>query len=146
MWFLEIQIQGERTAAFVYTGASRSFMAPSLVEKLKLPTKKWSGGVAFGGELVVRTGVRKAKFRSSDLETWEDRLGAQSPSKILLGTDWLCRESVVRDLGERALIVQGDRRDLELPLVESPAASDQTKAHCHKVKIFEDDSQQADEA
>ena len=83
--------------------ASRSFVAPSVVAKLRLSTEEMNARVRFhvaiGSELVVRTVVRKAKFRSGDLETWADLLVAQIPDQRILGRDRLCRESVVWDFG-----------------------------------------------
>lgn len=93
-WLLEVLIQGEQTEALVDTGTSGSFVAPNTVAKLKVAVDDRDVGlqcrVASGSELVVRTDVRKAKFRSGDLETWDDLLAAQSPYNIILGTDWLC--------------------------------------------------------
>lgn len=135
-WLLEIQIQGKQTEALVDRGASSSFVAPSMLAMLKLPTEDVDVGVrrrvASGSELVVRTIVRKAKFRSGDLETCADLLMAQIPYKSILGTDGLCRESLVWDSGQRRLIAQGDRGDLDLPVVEGPAAVEQTKAKSEK--------------
>lgn len=109
LWLLKIQTQGEQTKALVDTGASRSFVVPSMVANLKLPTDEMDVGVRFpvasGSELVVRTAVRNAKFRSGDLQNWADVLAAQLPYAIILGTDWLCRELVVCDFGHRRLMV-----------------------------------------
>lgn len=76
------------------TGASRSFAAPSLVAKLKIPTDemdiKVRLRVASGGKLVARAVVRKAKVRSGGLKTWADFLVAQIPYNMMLGKEWLC--------------------------------------------------------
>ena len=53
--------------------------------------------VASGSELVGRTVVKQAKFRSGDLETWADLLVAQIPYNMLFETEWLCRELVLWD-------------------------------------------------
>ena len=47
VWLLEIQIQGEQTEAMVDTGASRSFVAPSKVAKVKRPTDERMWGLDF---------------------------------------------------------------------------------------------------
>ena len=54
--------------------------------------------------------------------------------------------SVFWDFRHCGLIVQGDRGDREWSVVESPAASGQTKAQSRKGETFEDDKQPAEEA
>ena len=144
----EVLVQGEPTEALVIAGASRSFVAPSLVAKLKLPTEEVHVGVRFrvasGSDLVARTVAKQAKFRSGDLETWAD-LVAQVPYNMILGTDWFGREFVVWDVGHRRLLVQGDKGDLELPVVENPMTTDLGKAPACKDDPFEVAKQQTDE-
>lgn len=88
---LEVLSHDEQTEAFVDTGGSRSFVAPSTVAKLKLPTDELDIGVRFrvapGSELVVRTVAWKAHFRSGDLKTWADPLVAQIPYNMILGAN-----------------------------------------------------------
>ena len=149
VWLLKIQIQDEQTEALVDTGASRSFVVPSMVAELKLPTEEMDVGarlrVASGSKLVVRSVGRKAKFRSGDLETWADLLVVPLPCQIFLGTNWLCRKLVVWDFGHCRLKVQGDNVEMELPVVESLTATDPEKALPHKDDSFNVNRQQADE-
>lgn len=139
---------GEQTEALVDTGASSSFVTPSMVANLKLPTEEMCVGVRFqvasGSELVVRTVVKQARFRY--LETWADLLVALLPYNMILGTDWLCRELVVWDFGRHRLIAQGDKGGLELPVVENVTVTDLRKTPACKNDFVEVVKQLADDA
>ena len=102
--------------------------------------------VASGSELVVRTVVKQAKFRSGDLQTWADLLAPQVPYNMILGIDWSCRELVFWDFGRRPLKVQRDKGELELPVVANLTTTGLGKTPACKQDTFEVDKQQINEA
>ena len=149
VWLLEVLIRGEQTEALVDTGASSSLVAPSMVAKLKIFIEEMDSRlrvrVASASELVVRTVVRQANFRSGDLETSADFPLARIPYNMVLRTDSLCPELVGWDFGDRRLMVHGDKRGLELPVVENVTTTDLGKPPAYRDESFEVHRHQADE-
>ncbi|CDJ53252.1 hypothetical protein EBH_0055630 [Eimeria brunetti] len=104
------QIQGRTVEALVDTGASRSFIVPSLVTELAMGTSALYPHVRFkvasGEDFVVRLAVEGVAFVVGSLQNHHDFLVAQVPHKMILGADWLWKENVIWDFKERTLCIK----------------------------------------
>ncbi|CDJ53309.1 hypothetical protein EBH_0056050 [Eimeria brunetti] len=110
VWVLRVQIQGKTVEALVDTGASRSFIVPSLVTELAMGTSALYPHVRFkvasGEDFVVRLAVEGVAFVVGSLQSHHDFLVAQVPHKMILGADWLWKENVIWDFKEHTLCIK----------------------------------------
>lgn len=149
VWFLEVQLGEERVEALVDTGASRSFISPSLVVKTKVEVEDLDVGVKFqvasGEDLFVYKVAKAVELLTGGLRTWVDLLVTGIPYEIILGMDWLVKESIVCDFGSQRISakVRGQSRSLPVKCQRSLTEDER----CEESKdILKQDRNEAAEA
>lgn len=119
VWILNVKVGGELLEALVDTGASRSFVHPSVATAVQWRTEDLERAATFqvasGHEIVVRSVVKQAAFSVGSLSTLADLLVAHTPYEMVLGTDWLRREAIVWDFGQCRILRAHGGRMVELP-------------------------------
>ena len=150
LWLLNVEVGEGRVHALVDSGAARSFVAPSLVAELALDVEDLDEEVRFrvasGEEMVVTKVVKHLAFRVSGVESWADFLLATIPYKLILGSDWLDRESVVWDFGKQHLLVHRKKGKHVLPVVASSTTTTNGSAEIEKEDKDAKEKRLADEA
>ena len=150
VWLLEIMVDEERFEALVDTGASRSFVAPSIVIQTKWSAEELDNVIKFkvasGDELLVEKVVKAAKFVAGPLHTSVDLLVAKIPYSIILGTDWLQQESLVWDFKSHNLIKCHKGKRLLLPVEVQRGNVLESEERVYEVPEDTQDKQLANEA
>lgn len=110
VWTTPIAIHHVQVQALLDTGASRSFIAPSLVEEAKLKDTGLLQSVKFrtasGNDFEVKRVVKDMGFTAGTLCTKHDFLIAQTPYRIILGADWMYKEGAVWCFVKRTLTIK----------------------------------------
>ena len=150
IWLLRIEVAAVQVNALVDSGATRSFVVPSLVMELGLEAEQLEEEVHFkvatGAELQVVEAVMGLEFRVGNKRSWADFLVASVPYQMILGAEWLQREGVVWDFGQQQLVIHGREGRCVLPVIASTAAGYAPAPRKEIEEIRKEDKLKADEA
>lgn len=110
------KIRHKEIEALLGAGASRSFVAPSLAQELKLLTQKLGKGIRSQGingkSFEINTHARGVKCRVNEYVcTWDFPVVNNNPYRVMLDADWLKAEGLTWDMeGDRLYVGQGAER------------------------------------
>ena len=150
VWMVMVRMGGARIRALLDSGASRSFIVPSLIDQLCVSTTQLDEGVRFrvasGADLFVMSVAKAVTFEIGALRTQADLLVAQVPYQMILGSDWLRQERVVWDFGRRTLTAQARPGRPAVPIFILPADGAASNQQGRQETTNNHDAEQAAEA
>ena len=150
MWALKVAIGGKQVQALVDSGATRSFIMPSLATELALKVEDLDEEVGFkvasGEQMLVTKIIKDQVFTISNHEFQADLLLGTIPYEMILGSDWLKREGVVWDFGSQSLRIANEVTVRVLPVTAGAANSERAGAKMGEKEKLEVEKQLAEEA
>ncbi|KAL8444684.1 hypothetical protein Emed_006121 [Eimeria media] len=109
--------------ALVDTGASRSFILPSVVQRLGLQAIHLEEGahfrVANGESFAVHSALTGLEFDAGSFRSRNEFLVSYIPYDVILGLDWLSQSEAMLDCGVGKLRIAGSDGLRELTLIRA---------------------------
>ena len=150
IWLLRVHVATVQVDALVDSGATRSFIAPSLVAELGVKTEQLDEEIRFrvatGAELRVEEAAMGLEFTIGQKRSWADLLVANVPYQMILGAEWLQREGVVWDFARRQLLIQDSGGRHVLPVIAHSTAGYAPPALKKATELVIEDRKRAEEA
>ena len=150
LYWMPVRIGNTTVDALVDTGATKSFVTPSIVigeglQMVRLPRSL--PFVTAGHEgLVVEWYVPQMKIQIGEWTSVADFLVAETTYQVILGTDWLRREEVFWNFASHEFAAVRDGKTVRLPLRAPGGERGEKERRLQTKEVIMKESREAEEA